>query len=194
MTISEVSNDPEWFVFHMMRVAERNNHNMARIFESIESAVCFEGASEGSECPMCLERFDSRHMLTLGCCHNFCHDCWKHWVNVMHALAKHPFCPTCSFHDFMGVVQSQVSRGRTPHIRLPDSNGRALGGGHACSRWASECWSKACADGPAASRRDCTTCFGDPWREPEQELRGSLRLSNQGRRTENTNRLPDAQL
>jgi hypothetical protein len=170
-----IPNESEWFVYHMMRVAERNNNNMARIFESIERAVNFEGASEGSECPMCLERFDGTRLLTLGCCHKVCHDCWKHWIDVMHALAKHPFCPTCSATDFMGVVQSEVRNGRQPRVHRSEGNGispHAPSNGHALSRWATECWGEACAHGPAAAsrrdgplcptRQDGKTCFGTP--------------------------------
>jgi len=162
-----ISNEPEWFVYHMMRVAERNNLNMARTFESIERAVCFEGASEGSECPTCLERFDTKQLLTLGCCHKVCNKCWQHWIDVMHALAKHPFCPVCCEQDFMRIVQSEGHRDRTPLGRRPRSPESV--GGHALSLCASECWSDACATGSSASASPrAIRCFGDPWRYPER--------------------------
>jgi len=104
-----ISNDREWFVYHMMRVAEQNNLNMARTFESTERAIRFEGASEGPECPMCLEGYDSGQALTLGCCHQVCNKCWQHWTDVMRSLKKHPFCPVCSQPDFISIVQSEVT-------------------------------------------------------------------------------------
>lgn len=97
----------EWFVFHMMRAAEKNNRSMAGILESFEKRLEFLAQNDQTECPVCLEAFSpgTRHAAeTLGCCHKVCKECWEHWVQVAHP----PFCPLCRNEEFLGVVMGRA--------------------------------------------------------------------------------------
>merc|ERR1712072_1590257 len=47
----------EWFVFHMMRQAERNNLHMASILDGFEKKLEFLASNDQNECPVCLEEF-----------------------------------------------------------------------------------------------------------------------------------------
>jgi hypothetical protein len=102
----------EWFVFHMMRQAERNNLKMAGILDGFEKKLEFLAANDQVECPVCLEAFDTpggaRAPETLSCCHKVCKDCWDSWSSVMRGR---PFCPLCRHEEFLGAVASQVSGG-----------------------------------------------------------------------------------
>merc|ERR1712083_1245148 len=65
----------EWFVFHMMRKAERNNLKMAGILDGFEKKLQFLATNDQRECPVCLEDFQENgpHAAeTLGCCHKVC--------------------------------------------------------------------------------------------------------------------------
>merc|ERR1719361_1735593 len=99
----------EWFVFHMMRKAERNNLGMASILEAFEKKLEFLAANDQKECPVCLEDFGeagSGHAPeTLGCCHKVCKECWENWTSVMHGR---PFCPLCRNDDFLGEVAARM--------------------------------------------------------------------------------------
>lgn len=105
----------EWFVFHMMRQAERNNLKMARILDGFEKKLEFLASNDQAECPVCLEPFenaDGAHTPeTLGCCHKVCKDCWESWTSVM---GGRPFCPLCRHVDFMGAVTAHVSGAPLP--------------------------------------------------------------------------------
>jgi len=94
----------EWFVYHMMRQAQKNNTKMGGILDSFEKKLEFLAANEQSECPICLESFSEsgEHAAeTLGCCHKVCKDCWANWSAVMHGR---PFCPLCKEDAFLGVI------------------------------------------------------------------------------------------
>uniref|UniRef100_A0A7S1S9T5 RING-type domain-containing protein n=1 Tax=Alexandrium catenella TaxID=2925 RepID=A0A7S1S9T5_ALECA len=102
----------EWFVFHMMRKAERNNLKMASVLEGFEKSLEFLAANSQSECPICLEAFTERgeHSAeTLSCCHKVCSDCWEHWSAVTHGR---PFCPLCRQDEFLGAVASRAPSAR----------------------------------------------------------------------------------
>lgn len=98
----------EWFVYHMMRQAERNNLNMANILESFEKKLEFLASNDQVECPVCLETFEEHGMHaaeTLGCCHKVCKDCWTNWSAVMHGR---PFCPLCRNDEFLGAIAEHL--------------------------------------------------------------------------------------
>merc|ERR1712176_331248 len=100
----------EWFVYHMMRQAQKNNTKMGGILDGFEKKLEFLGANEQSECPICLECFSEsgEHAAeTLGCCHKVCKDCWANWSSVMHGR---PFCPLCKEDAFLGVIAQQSTR------------------------------------------------------------------------------------
>jgi len=99
----------EWFVYHMMKQAGRNNKAMIAILDHFEKKLDFLAKSEQEECPICLERFsDEVPAETLACCHRVCQDCWAHWSSVMHG---HPFCPLCRNDEF---IQTLASRAHEP--------------------------------------------------------------------------------
>jgi len=98
----------EWFVFHMMRQAQRNNLNMASILDGFEKKLEFLAKNDQVECPVCLENFsiDGAHSAeTLECCHKVCKDCWDNWSTVTNGR---PFCPLCRHDAFLGAVQRRV--------------------------------------------------------------------------------------
>jgi len=98
----------EWFVFHMMRKAERNNLSMARILENFEKKLAFLANNDQQECPVCLEKFETGDKApeTLGCCHKVCKECWESWTQVM---GGRPFCPLCRHDEFLGAVAARLS-------------------------------------------------------------------------------------
>jgi len=105
----------EWFVYHMMRQAERNNLRMASILDGFDKKLQFLASSDQAECPVCLEAFNDdagRTVETLGCCHKVCKQCWDHWSTMS---SGRPFCPLCRHEDFLDeIVQAQsVSAGTT---------------------------------------------------------------------------------
>lgn len=94
----------EWFVYHMMRQAERNNLHMASILDGFEKKLEFLASNDQSECPICLECFEegSAHAPeTLSCCHKVCSDCWTNWST---AMGGRPFCPLCRNEEFLGAI------------------------------------------------------------------------------------------
>lgn len=111
----------EWFVFHMMRQAERNNLKMAGILEGFEKKLEFLASNDQSECPVCLEDFTAEgdHAPeTLGCCHKVCKDCWNNWSSVM---GGRPFCPLCRHDEFLGAVAARVTGAPAPRVLDSDS-------------------------------------------------------------------------
>lgn len=108
-----------WFVYHMMRTAERNNLKMAGILDTFEKKLEFLRSNDQAECPVCLEPFasDGEHAPeTLSCCHKVCRDCWRNWSSVMHGS---PFCPLCRHEEFLGAVAARVEGRAVP---LPDES------------------------------------------------------------------------
>lgn len=98
----------EWFVFHMMRQAERNNLHMANILDEFEKKLKFLATNEQNECPVCLECFEESSIHaqeTLGCCHKVCKDCWANWSTVM---GGRPFCPLCRHEEFLGAIAERM--------------------------------------------------------------------------------------
>jgi len=98
----------EWFVFHMMRQAEKNNLRMASILDSFEKKLQFLATNDQSECPICLDNFEEsgEHAPeTLSCCHKVCKDCWKNWSSVMRGR---PFCPLCRHDAFLGALAERM--------------------------------------------------------------------------------------
>jgi len=97
----------EWFVYHMMRQAERNNLRMARILETFQKKLEFLASNNQAECPVCLEPFEGGlRCETLSCCHKVCAECWETWSTV---LAGRPFCPLCRHNDFLGALTAHLA-------------------------------------------------------------------------------------
>lgn len=99
----------EWFVYHMMRQAERNNLNMAKTLSDFEQKLAFLAKNDQPECPVCLERFSDagpRAAETLGCCHKVCRECWDHWTAI---TGGRPFCPLCRRDEFLVTVSAAAA-------------------------------------------------------------------------------------
>jgi hypothetical protein len=98
----------EWFVFHMMRQAERNNLKMAATLDGFDKKLKFLAQNDQVECPVCLECFDgeAKAAETLSCCHKVCKECWQNWSRVMRGR---PFCPFCRHEEFLGAVAARAS-------------------------------------------------------------------------------------
>jgi hypothetical protein len=98
----------EWFVFHMMRQAERNNLKMAATLDAFDKKLKFLAQNDQGECPVCLDPFDGEAKVaeTLGCCHKVCKECWQNWSKVMRGR---PFCPLCRQEEFLGAVAARAS-------------------------------------------------------------------------------------
>jgi hypothetical protein len=99
----------EWFVYHMMRQAEKNNLKMAGILDGFDKKLKFLAQNDQADCPICLEPFqegDAKAAETLGCCHKVCRECWQNWSKIMRGR---PFCPFCRHEDFLGAVAARAS-------------------------------------------------------------------------------------
>jgi len=99
----------EWFVYHMMRKASKNNIAMATTLRDFEKKMELLATLTESDCPVCLEPFaeEGAHVAeTLGCCHKVCRECWVHWTRVMHGS---PFCPLCRSEAFLGAVAERAT-------------------------------------------------------------------------------------
>jgi hypothetical protein len=109
----------EWFVFHMMRQAERNNLKMATTLDVFDKKLKFLAQNDQVECPVCLDPFDGEAKVaeTLGCCHKVCKECWQNWNRVMRGR---PFCPFCRHEEFLGAVAARAS---DPSVSDSDSDG-----------------------------------------------------------------------
>jgi hypothetical protein len=124
-------NTQEWFVFHMMQMAQRNNVKMAARVDDFEKKLKFLSENDQQECPSCLEPFGpTKFPKTLGCCHKICTECWARWTTVMHELQRHPFCPLCRYREFLIVVKTEKEGGADASGSDVDKPGTS---GTACS-------------------------------------------------------------
>lgn len=95
----------DWFVYHMMKQAERNNRRMEKVLKGFEQKLEFLAQSAQTDCPVCMEPFSpERSSETLGCCHCVCHECWEKWSAVMHGR---PFCPLCRAAEFVSELAAR---------------------------------------------------------------------------------------
>lgn len=99
-----------WFVYHMMRIAEKNNSSMSLVLGDFQRKIELLAQNDQTECPVCLEYFTEPGSLrapeTLGCCHKICGECWKQWKEVTHG---HPFCPLCRNDEFLGIMANRAT-------------------------------------------------------------------------------------
>mmetsp|Transcript_69284 Transcript_69284/g.150810 ORF Transcript_69284/g.150810 Transcript_69284/m.150810 type:complete len:356 (+) Transcript_69284:10-1077(+) len=99
----------EWFVYHMMRIAERNNRSMAVILRDFERKLDFLAKDDQQQCPVCLDDFQPEGpnaAETLSCCHRICKECWQLWST---ALAGNAYCPLCRNEEFLGTLLRRAS-------------------------------------------------------------------------------------
>jgi len=100
-----------WFVYHMLKAAERNNGAMNAVLADFERKMELLAQNDQTECPVCLEDFTApggaRPAETLSCCHKICEECWDNWKQVTRG---HPFCPLCKNEEFLDVVAGHAAR------------------------------------------------------------------------------------
>lgn len=96
----------EWFVYQMMKRAERNSWAMDSALAALKAKLELLAKSTQTDCPICLEAFDEeRPAEMLACCHSVCKECWSHWTSVKKG---HPFCPLCKHMEFITTLASQA--------------------------------------------------------------------------------------
>lgn len=96
----------EWFVYQMMKRAERNSWAMDNALAALKAKFELLAKSTQTDCPICLEAFDEeRPAEMLACCHSVCKECWSHWTTVKNG---HPFCPLCRHVEFITTLASQA--------------------------------------------------------------------------------------
>jgi len=101
-----------WFVYHMLKAADRNNGSMTAVLADFQRKIELLAQNDQTECPVCLEDFTapgSPHAPeTLSCCHKICEECWDNWKQVTHGR---PFCPLCKNEEFLDVVARNATHG-----------------------------------------------------------------------------------
>jgi hypothetical protein len=105
----------EWFVYHMMKQAAKNNQRMAQILDQFERKLQLLASNDQTECPVCLEAFQDNGPQapeTLACCHKVCKECWETWGKVTNGR---PFCPLCRHEDFLGFVSTRARGDESSH-------------------------------------------------------------------------------
>jgi len=108
-TMGIPDDDRVWFVYHMMRVAEKNNRGMASILDGFQRRLEYLASNDQTECPVCLEPFaeaGSGAAEVLSCCHKICQQCWGQWKRVTRGR---PFCPLCKHDEFLNVVATEAA-------------------------------------------------------------------------------------
>lgn len=102
-----------WFVYHMLKAAERNNGTMTAVLADFQRKIELLAQDDQTECPVCLEDFTApggpHAPETLSCCHKICEECWDNWKQVTHGR---PFCPLCKNEEFLDVVAQNAAHGR----------------------------------------------------------------------------------
>lgn len=99
-----------WFVYHMMKTAEKNNRIMTGTLEGFQRKIELLAQNDQTECPVCLEAFTEpggeRAPEILSCCHKICEECWEHWRRVTYG---NTFCPLCRNEEFLDVLAGRSS-------------------------------------------------------------------------------------
>lgn len=118
-------NERVWWAYEMIKVANKNNLNMIRLLETIQTKL--ELIARDEDCPICLEPKEAKHTLT--CCHKICKGCWSQWQLLQ---GRNAFCPLCKEKDFISAVlaaedhpliSERLSRGpEEPQDRRSPSN------------------------------------------------------------------------
>lgn len=99
----------EWFVYHMMKRAERNSWAMDNALAALKSKLELIAKSTQTDCPICLEAFnEDRPAEMLACCHSVCAECWSHWTAVKQGR---PFCPLCRHSEFIHTLAAHAAPG-----------------------------------------------------------------------------------
>lgn len=92
----------KWFVHGMCEKAHDNSQKISRVLSLLRTRMeLLQNDLEG-DCPFCLEALADREVITLGCCHRSCQDCWDFWVQI-----KGPggaFCPLCRHVQFLEEI------------------------------------------------------------------------------------------
>ena len=95
----------KWFVHSMCEKAHENSQKIGSVLSILRTRLELLQKDEDGDCPFCLEALAEKEVITLGCCHRSCQDCWDFWVQI-----KGPgeaFCPLCRHVQFLEEIVSQ---------------------------------------------------------------------------------------
>jgi hypothetical protein len=115
-----------WFVYDMVTQAHRNSQGIERLVKGIRTKL--ELLTSQVECPICMDCFATEgaggaagaeggdaaggitDVITLGCCHKVCTDCWRHWSGMQRGAAC---CPLCRKPEFLqGILNAPLAGAR----------------------------------------------------------------------------------
>ena len=94
---------PKWFVYHMTKKANDNSIKIGNTLGVLRGRLELL-QKELEDCPFCLEDLKERsesEVITLGCCHRACTECWRNWQQIQGARA---FCPLCRNVEFLEEI------------------------------------------------------------------------------------------
>jgi len=101
-------NPRHWFVHSMCAQAARNQSVLNGVLSGISTKL--ELLASQTECPVCLEAFDSdRPSTKLGCAHAVCTECWEHWCAM--SGGRVAICPLCRHEEFFERVLAAAEAG-----------------------------------------------------------------------------------
>lgn len=88
----------KWFVHSMCAKAHKNSEKISNVLSVLRTRIELL-RRDLEDCPFCLDTLAEREVVTLGCCHRTCKDCWENWVQIKgHGEA---FCPLCKHVQFL---------------------------------------------------------------------------------------------
>jgi len=98
-----VFHEHRWYVYDMTVQADKNNEMIKGVLKKIETKLELLGKDD-DDCPFCLEPLNEvGNVVTLGCCHKTCKECWDNWQEIRGRAA---FCPLCRQDEFLNDVMS----------------------------------------------------------------------------------------
>jgi len=97
-----VQDDPsKWIVYTMTKKANGNNAVIRNVLSLLRARLAMLGQELG-DCPFCLSAMETGKVVSLGCCHRTCRDCWDHWVALKGETSA--FCPLCMHQPFLEEI------------------------------------------------------------------------------------------
>ena len=101
---SRSSNKPKWFVYHMTKKANDNSIKIGNTLGVLRGRLELL-QKELEDCPFCLQDLKERsesEVITLGCCHRACAECWSNWQHIQGP--SRAFCPLCRNVEFLEEI------------------------------------------------------------------------------------------
>ena len=98
------STKPKWFVYHMTKKANDNSIKIGNTLGVLRGRLELL-QKELEDCPFCLEDLKEHlesEIITLGCCHRACKECWINWQHIQGP--SRAFCPLCRNVEFLEEI------------------------------------------------------------------------------------------